>query len=215
MRWSAALHRIAAIAASRRAISRCGDPPRAGGAARAFPGVPQLWRRRSGPMRCTREAPWRGAMTDVPAPPIVRCSACSERWLGEAGDAGGRAIALPAAERAARRQGGGGHGVLSLRRAAVAQRGRCRRAALQRIRRPSSTRHAWQRREHFPDAMLATATHDHKRGEDVRRAARGAERDSAGVGTRRAALVRAERARTGATAMRRCRHRATRRCCTR
>ena len=24
------------------------------------------------------------------------------------------------------------------------------------------------RREHFPDAMLATATHDHKRGEDVR-----------------------------------------------
>ena len=25
-----------------------------------------------------------------------------------------------------------------------------------------------ERRKHFPDAMLATATHDHKRGEDVR-----------------------------------------------
>ena len=25
-----------------------------------------------------------------------------------------------------------------------------------------------ERRQHFPDAMLATATHDHKRGEDVR-----------------------------------------------
>ena len=28
--------------------------------------------------------------------------------------------------------------------------------------------HVLARHAHFPDAMLATATHDHKRGEDVR-----------------------------------------------
>ena len=95
-------------------------------------------------------------------------------WLAERGrsvgcrDPGSRAHAIPAAERADRRQGGRGHGVLSLRPAALAQRCRLRRHALRRQRRRTSTPTCGAGAARFPHAMLATATHDHKRGEDVR-----------------------------------------------
>ena len=83
-------------------------------------------------------------------------------------DPGARRHPVPAAQRAGRRQGGRGHGVLSLRAPALAQRCRLRR------RRASATApadfhaHVRRRQADFPHAMLATATHDHKRGEDVR-----------------------------------------------
>ena len=104
------------------------DPPRAGGAARAFPGVSQLWRRAARPMRVAHAVA--GAMKEVPAGyrPTL---ALLERWLGEeATPEVGRAV--PATECAARGKGGRGYRVLPLRRAAVAQRGGRRCAALQR-----------------------------------------------------------------------------------
>ena len=76
--------------------------------------------------------------------------------------------ALSATERASRRQGRRGHRLLSLRPAALAQRCRLRR----RQHLPSTPRHFHARdaarAAGHPHAMLATATHDHKRGEDVR-----------------------------------------------
>ena len=98
--------------------------------------------------------------------PIIRRSHCSSAGLARRRHPEA-ARPLSAAERAARGEGGRGHRLLSLRRAAVAQRGRCRHASLQH-RRAGVPRGMPARREHFPDAMLATATHDHKRGEDVR-----------------------------------------------
>ena len=76
--------------------------------------------------------------------------------------------ALPAAERAGRRQVGRGHGLLSLRPAALAQRRRLRHRALRLARRRTSMPACSAGKRRSRTAMLATATHDHKRGEDVR-----------------------------------------------
>ena len=70
------------------------------------------------------------------------------------------------------------------------------------------------RRRQLPDAMLATATHDHKRGEDVR--ARLAVLSEIPDEWERVVRRWLElNAGIGGMAMVRCRRRATRRCCTR
>ena len=87
-----------------------------------------------------------------------------------------------AALRAADGEVGRGHRVLPLPPAAGAERGR-RRARQPGLRAGGVPPHArpggWSI---GPDSMLATATHDTKRGEDARARLAGAERDAGGVG---------------------------------
>ena len=82
--------------------------------------------------------------------------------------ASGRADAISATERASLRQGCGRHGLLPLWPADLAQRRRLRRATIFMLGRGIPQAHAERALHDFPHAMLATATHDHKRGEDVR-----------------------------------------------
>ena len=171
------LHRLARLdpltrdttqPAIRRALAR---------AAGAFPGLSHI-QRRAARARPADQAAFARAMdggkADAPLSPAPR--ARPDRPLaGRRGRrhtrrrrcASPRHRPLPAAHRAGRRQGGRGHRLLSLRPPAVAQRGgfdagqsRCRTGRVPR------RQHGRARR--FPDALLATATHDHKRGEDVR-----------------------------------------------
>ncbi len=69
-------------------------------------------------------------------------------------------------------EGRRGYRVLSLQSLPCAQRSRRRAGPLRRRRRPSFTKPTPQRAERWPHAMLATATHDTKRGEDARAQAR-------------------------------------------
>ena len=78
-----------------------------------------------------------------------------------------RADAVLATDRAGRREGGRGYGVLSLRPAACRATKSAPIRANSRCRSSSFTGQSGAL-EGFPHAMLATATHDHKRGEDVR-----------------------------------------------
>ena len=75
---------------------------------------------------------------------------------------------VPAVHRPGARQGRRGHGVLPLQRARLAERGRRRSRAASAARRPSSTTPTGAACERWPLEMIGTATHDTKRGEDVR-----------------------------------------------
>ena len=66
------------------------------------------------------------------------------------------------------RESRGGHRLLSLRPAPVAQRRRLRSRPASAAPSAEFHRRMQARAADFPHAMLATATHDHKRGEDVR-----------------------------------------------
>jgi (1->4)-alpha-D-glucan 1-alpha-D-glucosylmutase len=106
-----------------------------------------------------------GAMKEVPAGyrPTL---ALLERWLGEEATADSavrfQQLSAPLAAKAVEDTAYYRYGVLLSRNEVGAD-----------VRRFSATAAEFHeaclaRRKHFPDAMLATATHDHKRGEDVR-----------------------------------------------
>ena len=78
-----------------------------------------------------------------------------------------RARRVSAIECAALREGGRGHRLLSLWPAYLAQRRWLRHPSV-RVPPTEFHRRMQERATDFPHAMLATATHDHKRGEDVR-----------------------------------------------
>jgi (1->4)-alpha-D-glucan 1-alpha-D-glucosylmutase len=100
-----------------------------------------------------------------------------QQWLGGqpwrnargalAQDAQACLRALPATDLAGRRQSRGRHRFLSLGSVALAQR---RGVQYRTVQRAPGRFHAanQQRLQTFPDNLLATATHDHKRGEDSR-----------------------------------------------
>ena len=139
----------------------------AGRAAGALPGLSHLRPRR-------RALGRRRAVLDRAAAGARRTCLATDRWAIDPllrrfaeRDRGRRRRALPAAQRADRRQGGRGHRLLSLRPPALAQRCRLRSGTLRRSTPTPSTPHAAPPRR-LPRALLATATHDHKRGEDVR-----------------------------------------------
>ncbi len=99
-------------------------------------------------------------------PPIVATLALLERWLGEEAtpDSAVRfqQLSAPLAAKAVEDTAYYRYGVLLSRNEVGAD--------VRRFSASVAEFHAacLARRKHFPDAMLATATHDHKRGEDVR-----------------------------------------------
>ena len=167
---------------SMRRSRRCTDRHRAVATARSRgPRSAARWWRCSRISRCiaamrrraaavadaVRGARWRARRRRVADQPSSIGSRCSRTlgWATRRRRTGRDPV--PAAECAARGKGGRGHRVLPVRRAAVAQRGGRRCAALQRDG-GGVPRGVSRAARQFPDAMLATATHDHKRGEDVR-----------------------------------------------
>ena len=111
--------------------------------------------------------PSRGAKTDRASPATAGRSTVLRDWLRDRRRTRRPLATLPAVERAGRGQVGRGHRLLSLRPSAVAQRCRLRSARFA-VGRRLPRRDARAPATHFRTRMLATATHDHKRGEDVR-----------------------------------------------
>ncbi len=106
--------------------------------------------------------------------PTLALVAVLGHWLsGAAHQTGARSIAscradpIPAIERTALRKSSGGHGFLPVRPLTFAKRRRFRSAPF-RLSIANFHRKMQCRESQIPHAMLATATHDHKRGEDVR-----------------------------------------------
>ena len=160
----------------RRDVSRAVVAPRADRAAGAFPGLSHLCdgRRAAGERRArSSTAAIAGAKATCLSIGSRGCRSAASlarraRRCGARRDPGARRHPIPAAQRAGRRQGGRGHRLLSLRPAALAQRCRLRRRRASATAPRTSTRTCCGGQADFPHAMLATATHDHKRGEDVR-----------------------------------------------
>ena len=126
----------------------------------------QVERRRRPTMSPRRSSGRRAAArSSTPSCSISCATCCSLRVRGELEDRAGDA--LPAAHRAGHGQGRRGHGLLQLQPAGRAQRGRRRPGPLRRLARgvPPGLPEAQER---WPQAMLATSTHDTKRSEDVR-----------------------------------------------